>query len=112
MLRSEIDKLMEQDMMIKEMSPQRAAVLAVLQKAARPLRLFEIAAATGMKPANAASLLYDMKRDGQVDYTGLRSMRYWGPPGASWLTTADNIRWRRSPYRHIKGLIRTTADHG
>jgi DNA-binding MarR family transcriptional regulator len=70
----------DQGMMInKEMSPQRAAVLAVLHRAGRPMRLFEIADATRMKPSNVAALLYDMRRDGQADYTGPRFMRRWTP---------------------------------
>lgn len=91
------------------MSPQRAAILAVLQKAARPMRLFEIAAATGMKPTNAARLLYAMKEDGQADHAGPRAVRCWVPHGAH---HGALPKWRRSPYRHIKGLIATTANHG
>jgi DNA-binding IclR family transcriptional regulator len=63
-------------------TPQRAAVLAVLQKANRPMRLFEIADAARMKPTNVAALLYDMRRDGQADYIGPRSMRRWRPTTA------------------------------
>jgi DNA-binding IclR family transcriptional regulator len=66
-------------MMINPMTPQRAAVLAVLQRAGRPMRLFEIADRTRMKPTNVANLLYAMKEAGQADYTGSRSMRYWTP---------------------------------
>jgi hypothetical protein len=66
-------------MMINPMTLQRAAVLAVLQKAGRPMRLFEIADATGMKPNNVARLLYTMSTDGQADYIGPRSMRCWTP---------------------------------
>jgi DNA-binding IclR family transcriptional regulator len=69
--------MVEQNMMINPMSPQRAAVLEVLHQAGRPLRLFEIADRTRMKPTNVAALLYAMKEDGQADYTGPRSMRCW-----------------------------------
>jgi hypothetical protein len=53
-------------MMINPMSPQRAAILGVLQKAGRPLRLFEIAAATGMKPHNVCMTLLRMREDCQA----------------------------------------------
>jgi hypothetical protein len=77
-------RTMEQDiMMINPMSPQRAAILAVLQQTGRPMRLFEIANATGMKPTNVANLLYRMREDGQADYTGPRAVRRWTA------TTAD-----------------------
>jgi DNA-binding IclR family transcriptional regulator len=67
-------------MMINPMTPQRAAVLAVLQKAGRPLRVFEIVAATGMKPANVQRMLYAMRQDGQADCTGSDyALRYWAP---------------------------------
>jgi len=55
-------------MMIKEMSPQRAAVLAVLQKTARPMQPIEIAAATGMKYGNVAMMLLRMRTDGQAEH--------------------------------------------
>jgi len=58
--------MVEQDMMIKEMSPQRAAVLAVLQKTARPMQPIEIAAATGMKYGNVAMMLLRMRTDGRA----------------------------------------------
>jgi hypothetical protein len=75
--------MVEQDMMINhQMSPQRAIILAVLQQAGRPMRLFEIADAISMKPTNVAALLYAMRQDGQADYTGPRSMRRWTPTTA------------------------------
>jgi hypothetical protein len=71
--------MVEQNMMINPMSPQRAAVLTALQQASRPMRLFEIADRTRTKPTNVAALLYAMREDGQADYTGPRSMRCWTP---------------------------------
>jgi DNA-binding IclR family transcriptional regulator len=55
-------------MMINPMTPQRAAVLAVLQQAGRPMRPIEIAAATGMKYANVAAMLLRMRTDGQTEH--------------------------------------------
>ena len=49
------------------MSPQRAAVLAVLQKASAPMRLTDIAAAAQMKRNNVAMLLLRMREDGQAE---------------------------------------------
>jgi DNA-binding IclR family transcriptional regulator len=56
-------------MMINPMSPQRSAVLAVLQQAGRPMRLFEIADKLRMKPTNVSTLLYRMRSDGQAQYS-------------------------------------------
>jgi DNA-binding IclR family transcriptional regulator len=65
--------------LINSMSPQRSAILAVLQHAGYPMRLFEIADRTGMKPTNVARLLYAMRADGQADYTGPRATQCWTP---------------------------------
>ena len=59
------------------MTSQRAAVLAVLQRAEQPLRLTEIAGALKVKPTNAAALLYRMRTDGQADYVTAGAYRRW-----------------------------------
>jgi hypothetical protein len=59
------------------MTPQRAAVLAVLQQAKQPLRLMEIAAALEAKPNNVAMTLYRMQSDGQADYVTVGPYRRW-----------------------------------
>ena len=53
-------------------SPQRAAVLAVLHRAGNAMRPLDIAAATGMKHANVCMTLLRMREDGQALQPRLR----------------------------------------
>ena len=53
--------------MINTMTPKRAAVLALLQQAGKPMRPLDIAAATGMKHANVCMMLLRMRTDGQAE---------------------------------------------
>jgi DNA-binding IclR family transcriptional regulator len=55
-------------MMINPMTPQRAAVLAVLQHVSQPMRPIEIAAATGKKLNTVCAMLLRMRGDGQVEH--------------------------------------------
>ena len=55
-------------MMINPMTPQRAAVLAVLQQAGRPMRLFEIADAISKKRGTVCAMLLRMQGDGQAEH--------------------------------------------
>lgn len=54
-------------MMVNPITPQRAAVLAVLQQAGKPMRLTDIAAAVQMKRNTVAHMLLRMRTDGQVE---------------------------------------------
>jgi IclR helix-turn-helix domain len=71
--------MVDQNMMINPMTPQRAAVLAVLQQASGPLRLLEVAARTRMKPTNVSALLYRMREDGQAEFVVQGPWRLWRP---------------------------------
>jgi hypothetical protein len=55
-------------MRINPMTPQRAAVVVVLQQAGRPMRPIEIAAATRMKYRNVAMMLLRMQEDGETEH--------------------------------------------
>jgi DNA-binding IclR family transcriptional regulator len=81
--------MVEQNMMINPMSPQRAAVLAALQQAGRPMRPMEIAAATGMKYSNVANMLLRMRTDGQTEHA----------PCGRWQLTAHGTLLGNQPER-------------
>ena len=63
--------------MINPISPQRAAVMAVLQQASEPMCVAEIATATGMKPHDVGMMLLRMRTDGQAQYVFRGSLACW-----------------------------------
>jgi DNA-binding IclR family transcriptional regulator len=87
--------MVEQDMMINPITPQRAAVLAVLAQAGRPMRPMEIAAIIGKKPGTIGHMLLVMRTDGQTEHA---------PCG----------RWQLTTHGALLGeqLERRTADNG
>jgi DNA-binding MarR family transcriptional regulator len=74
--------MVEQIMMINPMTPKRAAVLAALQQAGKPMRPLDIAAATGMKCANVSMMLLRMRSDGQTEQIGHGQWRVTTAHGA------------------------------
>jgi hypothetical protein len=67
-------------MMINPMTPQRAAILAMLQ-ADKPMRPVDIAAMVGKSRGSVQQMLFVMRTDGQAEQVAY-----------GWRATADGVR--------------------
>ena len=68
-------------MMINPMTPQRAAILAVLLQADKPMRPVDIAAMVGKSYGSVTQMLWVMRTDGQAEQVAY-----------GWRATADGVR--------------------
>ena len=73
--------MVEQSLMINPMTPQRAAILAVLLQADKPMRPVDIAAMVGKSYGSVTQMLLVMRTDGQTEQAAY-----------GWIATTEGVR--------------------
>jgi len=86
--------------MINPMTPQRAAILAVLVRANEPMRPVDIAAMVGKSPSCVCSMLLVMRTDGQAEQVAY-----------GWRATADGVRAYAAHLRSKRQVCRPAENH-